>query len=130
MRRRCPESELLTPSRLSDHELLFVGFSRMWQGGVATVHPSLGKTVHGLIYRMTPTDFQRLDKHEGGYQRRIVHIPDGDGELMPAQTYLHLTPDERRGPSAAYAAIIAHAYGRMGVDLGLLKDALLASAEG
>ena len=130
MARRCPESELLSHSHLDDHELRFVGYSRVWRGGVATVHPAPGKNVPGLIYRLSPRDFERLDKHESGYERRILHVPDEAGTLTPVQTYLHLEPDQRRGPSSAYAAVIAHAYGRMGVELELLKEALLASAEG
>ena len=130
MTRRCPDSTLLTPSHLSEHELRFVGFSRTWQGGVATVHPARGKSVPGIIYRLTPQDFVLLDEHESGYQREIIQVPDGTGNLTAVQTYLHLAPHERREPSPAYAAVIAHAYGRLGVDLSLLKEALLASAEG
>ena len=130
MSHRCPDSELVSPSRLDGHELRFVGYSNTWRGGVATIHPAPGKTVPGLIYRMTPTDFDRLDEHESGYERRIIHVPDEAGMLTPAQTYLHLQPEERCVPSSTYAAVIAHAYGRMGVDLDLLKEALLASAEG
>ena len=130
MRRRCPDSVPIHPSRLDNHELRFVGFSNSWQGGVATVHPAPGKTVPGVIYRLSPTDFERLDEHEGGYERTLIRVPTDNGALTEVQTYLHLEPDALRSPSPAYAAVIAHAYGRLGVDLELLKAALLLSAEG
>ena len=130
MRRRCPDSTPLNASRLDAHELRFVGFSNSWRGGVATVHPARGKIVHGIIYRLSPTDFERLDRHESGYKREIVKVAGEHGALTDVQTYLHLQPDALRSPSAAYAAVIAHAYGRLGVDLELLRAAMLASAEG
>ena len=125
MKRRCPDSTLLVPTRLDGHELRFVGFSKTWQGGVATVHPADGKTVPGLIYRMTPSDFDRLDVHEGGYRRQIIRVPyDLTGDFVDAQTYIHLDPNARHAPSPVYASIIAHAYGRLGVDLAQIKAAL------
>ena len=130
MVRRCPDSTFITTSVLSDHALRFVGYSKVWQGGVATIHPTEGQRVYGAIYRLSPNDFRLLDRHEGGYRRITIGVEDRCGEPVDAQTYLHLEPEALCAPSPAYAAIIAHAHGRMGIGLGVLKQALLASAEG
>ncbi|MEM7677000.1 MAG: gamma-glutamylcyclotransferase family protein, partial [Myxococcota bacterium] len=74
--------------------------------------------------RLSPNDFERLDVHEGGYRRQMIQITDVDGQIISAQTYLHLHPERHRAPSAAYAAIIAHAYGQMGIDFAELHEAL------
>jgi len=112
------------PSQLAEHELRFVGYSQTWGGGVATVHPHPQKTVPGLIYRLSPGDFERLDVHESGYKREIIQVPDQDGRPISVQTYLHLQPEQHCAPSPPYAAIIAHAYGQMGIDFAELNEAL------
>jgi len=64
MRTRCPESRILCRAILPDHVLVFRGFSRDWEGAVATVEPAPGEVVHGVVFEVTPADIDSLDRYE------------------------------------------------------------------
>ena len=65
MRARCPGSRVLCRAILPDHVLVFRGFSRDWEGAVATVEPAPGEVVHGVVFEVTPADVESLDRYEG-----------------------------------------------------------------
>lgn len=84
MRDRCPGSEPLGPALLGGREL---GFSYRSQnfppGGAADVVEREGAEVWGVLYRLTDSDLERLDRFEhvdaGGYRRIEVEVEGGPG---------------------------------------------------
>ena len=59
MEHRCPDAQLVGPVTLQNYELQFRG------SGFATVAPKKGSVVHGLLWKLTPSCEQSLDRYEG-----------------------------------------------------------------
>ena len=62
MRARCPAHRYLCRAILHDHVLVFRGREREWGGAVATVEHAPGSMVHGVVYELTPADYDFLDR--------------------------------------------------------------------
>ena len=76
--------------RLENFELLF---NKKARGGTATanVRPAAGKTVHGVLYRLSESALRSLDRYEGApehYRRVEVNVTDGNGNKIAAQVYI------------------------------------------
>lgn len=128
MRRRCRCPVDAGKATLRGHRLVFVGFSVLRGGGVASVVADPGATVPGQLYRLTDDDLAALDRCEGHpsfYRRVQVRVVDAQGTLRRAWTY---TLDRaERAPSPEYAAVIAAGYARLGYDEAPLRAAIAAA---
>jgi gamma-glutamylcyclotransferase len=87
MRERCPTARPLKRVRLPDHRLGFTHLSRRWGGGAADILPHPGESVWGAIYLLGPSDLERLDRFEGGYERLEVEVEDGEATPQVATSY-------------------------------------------
>ena len=65
MAQRCPDALLVGPVTLQNYELQFRG------SGFATVAPKKDCVVHGLLWKLTPSCEQSLDRYEG-YPRHYI----------------------------------------------------------
>ena len=65
MSARCPESRLISRAKLSGYRLGFTGHGRNWNGAVATVLPAQSNHVFGLVWSLSDTDLDKLDRCEG-----------------------------------------------------------------
>jgi len=109
MRERCPESQPMFAATLHHYKLAFVGWSRQWRGGVATIKGSRGDRIPGAIYEVSERDLRRLDSYEGhpgNYNRLKVTVSDEDGNPLEAVTYIKAGQLEETPPSKEYLAII------------------------
>ena len=113
MLERCPESKPMFVATLRNYKLVFVGWSRQWRGGVASIKPFRGEIVLGAIYELSDRDLKRLDKYEGypgNYNRLKVTVFDEDGEPIEAMTYIKSGQSEETSPSKEYLAITQQGY--------------------
>jgi gamma-glutamylcyclotransferase len=110
MLERCPDSKPEFIATLHNYQLVFVGWSRKWRGGVASIRPCRGEKVLGAIYQVSETDLKQLDKCEGGYNRLKVRVNDEDGELIDAITYIKTGQAEEAKPSSEYLSVIQQGY--------------------
>jgi len=113
MLERCPDSKPMFVATLRNYKLVFVGWSRQWRGGVASIKPFRGEMVLGAIYELSDRDLRRLDKYEGypgNYNRLKVTVFDEDGEPIEAMTYIKSGQSEETSPSKEYLAIIQQGY--------------------
>ena len=113
MMERCPESKSMFVATLPNYKLIFVGWSRQWRGGVATIKPLRGEKVLGGIYEVSEKDLRRLDSSEGYpdiYQRLKVNVFDEDGNQVEAVTYVKSGRLEENQPSKEYLAIVQQGY--------------------
>ena len=113
MRERCPGSKPKLVAVLPNYKLVFVGWSRQWRGGVASIKPFRGERVLGAIYELSDRDLKRLDKYEGypgNYNRLKVTVFDEDGEPIEAMTYIKFEQSEETSPSKEYLAITQQGY--------------------
>lgn len=65
MQQRCPGHEVVGMAELRDHRLVFPLTSHGWGGGVASVVPSHGSSVWGMVYELTDEHLVALDRYEG-----------------------------------------------------------------
>jgi len=59
------ELELVGLAKLENHALWFPRYSEKQCTGVASFRSCAGEAVHGVVFRATDADWQRLDKEEG-----------------------------------------------------------------
>ena len=109
MAERCPDSKPLFTVALPNYKLIFVGWSRQWRGGVASIKSLRGDRVRGALYEISELCLRRLDKYEGypgNCNRFKVTVFDEDSEPFEAITYLKAGQLEETQPSKEYLAII------------------------
>jgi len=106
MKDRCPDSKPLFTAVLPNYKLVFVGWSRQWRGGVASIKSYRGERVRGAIYEVTEACLQRLDRYESGYSRFKVTVFGEDDEPIEAITYVKTGQLEDAAPSKEYLAVL------------------------
>jgi gamma-glutamylcyclotransferase (GGCT)/AIG2-like uncharacterized protein YtfP len=118
MKERAADGKPITPATLPNYKLIFVGWSRTWQGGVASIRRIQGSKVRGAVYEISDKDLNHLDKYEGftnDYNRIKVIVFDEDGTAMEAVTYVKTGQPEENQPSKEYASIIYQGYKEWGI---------------
>jgi len=110
MLERCPDSRPMFIATLRNYKLVFVGWSRQWRGGVASIKPFRGMRVLGAIYEVSEECLRQLDKYESSYNRLNVTVFDEDGEPIEAITYIKASQSEDTQPSQEYLAVIQQGY--------------------
>ena len=117
MLERCPDSKPKFIATLPNYKLVFVGWSRQWRGGVASIKPFRGERVPGAIYEISDRDLRRLDSCEGyregypgDYNRLNVTVFDEKGESIAATTYIKARQSEETPPSQEYLSIMQQGY--------------------
>lgn len=102
MLRRCPEHRVVGLGVLRDYRWLIT------RRGYASVVPSPGDEVHGLLYKISPSDERELDIYEavaeGMYLKETLPIKTADGE-QACMVYVDPVTEEGR-PSTTYAQCI------------------------
>ncbi len=118
MKERAPESQPKVTAVLPNFKLVFLGWSRQWKGGTATIRASRGDKVEGGVYEITERDLRRLDGYEG-YPResnRInITVFTEEGQAIKAITYIRITQAEETKPSIEYLASIKQGYRDWGI---------------
>ena len=118
MRERCPDSKPEFIATLPNYKLVFVGWSRQWRGGVASIRPFRGEKVLGAVYQVSDRDLRRLDSHEG-YPRDTNRLNgtlfNEDGEPIRAVTYIRAGRSEETPPSPQYLSVIQQGYRDWGI---------------
>ena len=131
MRHRCPGAVRLVRATMSGYRLAFTGYSRVWQGAVATILPEPGAHVEGVLYRLAPGELRLLDRYEGhpnSYRRYRRIVRDAGGQRHRAHVYV-LPPDGALTfPSIPYLSVIWRAYQRLGFDQSVLRQAAFGDA--
>ncbi|CCG41420.1 gamma-glutamylcyclotransferase family protein [Magnetospirillum molischianum] len=109
IRERCDAPELVGRARLDGYRLSFHGRSRVWDGGQETVTPDPGSEVHGILYRLSVSDFDRLDIWQGvridgggSYFHSPVDVMDEQGHSHDALIYRKAVVGEPAPPSHDY----------------------------
>ena len=113
MKEICPDSKPLYPANLPNYKLIFVGWSRKLQGGVASIQRSQGSKVPGAVYEISESDLRHLNVNEG-YPHDFSHLKvivfDEDGNPIETTTYIKTCREEESKPSKEYASAIYQGY--------------------
>ena len=104
MRSRGVEMAEERVGKLENYEILF---NKKARGGSATanIHPAMGKTVYGVLYRISEAGLRSLDRFEGvpqHYRRIEVTVTDGEGNRVPAQAFIATKVDKGLRPAPHY----------------------------
>lgn len=118
---RCPDAQVVGPVILENYELLFR------RGGFATIAPKEGEKVHGLLWSITQSCEQSLDRYEGWprfYDKQTVTVRDSEGRSLSVMVYIM---DDRfqepRLPTADYYIGILKGYRQNGLPVTALNKA-------
>lgn len=103
---RCPDSKPMFTATVPNYKLVFVGWSRQWQGGVASIKSFRGDRVRGAIYQVSEQCLRQLDRYESGYNRFKITVLGEDSESLEAVTYIKVGQLEETPPSNEYLALI------------------------
>ncbi len=111
MAERCPHSPQASNGWLDGWRLTFGGEDIGWEGALATVVEDAGSRVFVVLYEISETDEQSLDRWDGatlGYYNKLsVRIVTLDGAAL---AWLYVLNDYEGGlPSARYLGIMADA---------------------
>jgi gamma-glutamylcyclotransferase (GGCT)/AIG2-like uncharacterized protein YtfP len=108
---RCPHSPRRSTGWLEGWRLTFGGEDIGWEGALATVVEDADERVFVVLYELSDSDEQALDRWDGatiGYYRKFrVRVATLDGEVV---AWLYVLNDYEGGlPSARYLGILADA---------------------
>ncbi len=118
MQERYPDSKPRFTATLPNYKLVFVGWSRQWHGGTASIRPLRGEKVLGVLYDVSEKDLRRLDNDAGvpGRASRLnINVFNEDGEAIAAITHIQTGKLEETKPSPEYLAIIQQGYRDFGL---------------
>jgi gamma-glutamylcyclotransferase (GGCT)/AIG2-like uncharacterized protein YtfP len=122
MEKRCPGAEVEGPAMLEDHRLTFVWDSPGWGGGVATVEPTPGDHVWGVLWDLTDEHLRALDEYEG--VDRNVYLRDTVTVIFedePVKAVMYRATDHRyKAPSARYISALIRGAKAFGVPDGYI----------
>ncbi len=110
MLERCPDSKPKFMVTLPNYKLIFVGWSRKWRGGVATIKRFGGEKVLGGIYDVSEQCLRQLDRYEEGYDRLKVTVFTEVDEPIEAITYIKSGQLEETQPSKEYLLLTQQGY--------------------
>jgi hypothetical protein len=95
------------PTAVANYEVRFLGPGlNLLEPAFAYLVPAEGKVSHGVLYRVTANDLEKIKSSEGvEYEWTTVSTMSSDGKAIPAQTLTRL--DGRVGkPSTRYLNIL------------------------
>uniref|UniRef100_A0A672J3V8 Gamma-glutamylcyclotransferase-like n=1 Tax=Salarias fasciatus TaxID=181472 RepID=A0A672J3V8_SALFA len=122
-----PSAEFRTTGRLKDYKLNFGLWERQadnaWHGGVATIEPTPGAEVWGVVWTMSNDNLSSLDNQEGvnkgKYSPLEVSVETDEGPML-CRTYrmnnFHACP-----PSPQYKQVVCSGAEQNGLPVEYLK---------
>lgn len=128
MKFRCPKARLLGTGILDGWRLLFKGSKT---GAYATIEREQALTVPILLWRISATDEERLDRYEGFptfYYKRTIQAATTDAHGMKCgltRGMVYIMHEERKlgTPSMQYISLLEEAYRKFGFDKDILITA-------
>ncbi len=110
MQKRCPRAIYLGVGRLRDHRLSFNRKGSYREGAVASVVPSPGDQVYGVVWELEPDDLSDMDRVEDprAYERVSVLV-DCPGSALACSMYRAFPQENTPKPDQEYVAILLKA---------------------
>ncbi len=106
LKRRAPEHTFVGKAYLPDHTIQFCRWSSQWRSGLASVAPSHGEQVWGILVDITDEDLKLLDDFDeevpqGAFRHLPVTVVTEEGEKVLATTHA-ATPIGKFKPKEHY----------------------------
>jgi len=113
MAERCPDCKPKYSATLPNYKLIFVGYSRNWRGGTASIKLFKGEKVVGAIYEVDDAGLKKLDKYEdypNTYDHKNIIVWLDTGDRLEAITYIRKEQSPETKPSPEYLTRIREGY--------------------
>jgi gamma-glutamylcyclotransferase len=130
----CPTARPLGVMRLPGYRVGFARYSPNPSEGGCTLEKAPGRDLYGVLYEMAEEEMKTLDRASGvdkGYWTRLdVQLIDGNGEKVPAQTYMIPKPFGAYRPPKSYTRPIltgARAFSLPGDYIAELEEIIRSS---
>lgn len=127
MKYRCPDAVPMYKGLLPDYELFYAG---SMSGFYATIRPCAGKSVPVVVWEISETDEQSLDRYEGFpsfYYKRTITFEAG-GEEHSAMVYIMRDGAKEGTPSEYYESVVRQGYRDFGLDQSYLNESIYGVA--
>lgn len=118
MSMRCPGARSMGRAVLPEHKFEFKSF--------ATISPSAGHSLEGVLWTITKSDEWALDILEGYpkfYDKKSV-VVEHEGQRYIAMTYFMDPKEPIRAPSNSYYSLVSEGYQQFGISQSQLLNAL------
>jgi hypothetical protein len=109
LRSRAGDAAVFSPARLVGYRLAFFGHDPIWDGGVETLVKDAQAEAWGVLYRLRPAEWERLDTcmgasldGAGAYFHYPVEVVTPAGAAQQVRTYRKAVQGEPRQPSTEY----------------------------
>ncbi|KAM9431898.1 gamma-glutamylcyclotransferase [Clarias gariepinus] len=110
---RNPSATMQSVAKLQDYKLVFGNHngvvSKRWRGGVASIEPSKGDTVWGVVWRINTAHLTSLDRQEGvksGVYSPVYVEVLSQGQTLTCRSYI-MSSRVEAPPSPQYLKVIA-----------------------
>ncbi len=106
LKRRAPEHQFVCKAYLPEHTIHFCRWSSQWRSGLASVTPTPGERVWGIVCEITDEDLKLLDEYEGdvpqgAYRHLQATVVTEQGEKILVTTHA-ATPIGKFKPKEHY----------------------------
>ena len=126
MSQRCPAAKPVGATVIKNYTLIFRGGRG---NAVATIEPFKGRSVPCVLWEITPSDENALDRYEGFpvlYRKETMKVRFSK-RTVEAMVYIMNDSRSLGSPSCYYYSVIAAGYNTAGFDISILKQAVRES---
>ena len=118
MAERCAGCQPKVSATLSNTQLVFTGWSRVFHGATASLKPFRGAHVRGGVYEVPDAELKKLDAAEGfpaQYIKQNVTVNTETGESLTCFTYAPAHQSAEGKPAPEYLALLQQGYREWGL---------------
>jgi hypothetical protein len=87
---------------INNYVRIFAGYSKRWNGGIASIYPCNGKKVYGILVKLKVEDLELLNSYECGYHLKILDVFVNSNNIIQSFVYIKTNNKFKRLPSEAY----------------------------
>ncbi len=116
---QCPGCKARFSATLPNYKLIFSGWSKPWNGAMASIKTFRGDRVSGAVYEVTDAHIRKLDimyNYPSLYDRIKVLVWDDAGKSTEAFTYIKKQQGDEAKPSRELMARIQQGYRDWDID--------------
>ncbi|WP_193141587.1 gamma-glutamylcyclotransferase family protein [Meridianimarinicoccus sp. MJW13] len=108
IRRRIGDVELIGKGVLSGHDVVFNRQGTYANGAVASIAPTQGSFVHGVIWRLSQEQLRKMDEIEdpSAYKREAIEVEDAQGNRYVCGVHVAIPQSDPPPPDRAYLELI------------------------
>jgi len=87
---------------INNYVRIFAGYSKRWNGGIASIYPCNGKKVYGILVKLKIENLELLNSYECGYHLKILDVFVNSNNIIQSFVYIKTNNKFKRLPSEAY----------------------------